>query len=107
MDHAARSSVVEVQAATTLSSKSEEVLVGIQNLSINERVASSRAIDNPVRVEYYSTRSAFFNFEALEEAAPLSAIPHFAIGSVKEDPTSFRSVDPIDDDVDEIPAEPD
>ena len=51
--------------------------------------------------------SAFFNFEALEEAAPSSAIPHVAIGSFKEDPTSFRSVDPIDDDVDEIPAEPD
>ena len=53
MDHAARSSVVEVQAATTLSSKSEEVLVGIQNLSINKRIASSRAADTPVRVEYY------------------------------------------------------
>ena len=52
MDHAARSPVVEVQAATTLSSKSEEVLVGIQNLFINERIASSRAADNPVRVEY-------------------------------------------------------
>ena len=35
MDHAARSPVVEVQTATTWSSKSEEVLVGIQNLSIN------------------------------------------------------------------------
>ena len=76
---------MDVQATTTLSSKSEEVLAGIQSLSIDDRVASSRAVDNSVRVEFYQAQSAFFNFDALEDIAPSSALPHFAIDSAKED----------------------
>ena len=46
MDFAEDSPIVYVQATAAVSSKSEEVLFGIQNMSINDSVASSRVIDN-------------------------------------------------------------
>ena len=82
------------------------MLAGIQKLSLDDRIASSRAVDNSVRVEFYPTQSEFFSFDALEDIAPSSAVPHFAMDSVKEDPTFFRSVDLIDDCRDDLPAEP-
>ena len=65
MGFAEDSPIVNVQVTIALSSKSEEVLLGFQNMSINDSVASSRVIDNSIRVEYYPTGSEFFNFDAL------------------------------------------
>ena len=77
MNDTAGTPAVDIPTAITLSSKSEEVLVGIQNLTLDDRIASSRAVDNSVFVEY-------FNFDTLPEIAPSSAVPHIAIGFVNE-----------------------
>ena len=89
---------MDIPAAIALSSKSEEVLVGIQNLYLDDRIASSRAVDNSVFVE-------FSNFEALEEIEPSSAVPHIAIGSDNKEPHDSQSVDLIEDYKDELPAD--
>ena len=100
MSDTAGNQAVDIPISTTLSSKTEEVLVSIKNLFLDYRIASSRAVDKTIFVEY-------FDYEALSEIEPSSAVPHIAIGSVHEEPTYSRSVDLIDDYKNEVSADRD
>ena len=71
---------VDIPISTTVSSKSEEVLASIKNLSLDDNVASLRVDDKAIFVEY-------LEYEALSEMEPSPAVPHIAIGSEHEEPT--------------------
>ena len=98
MSDTAVNQAVDIPISTTLSSKSEEVLDSIKNLSLDDKIASSRVDDKTIFVQY-------FDFKALSEMEPSPAVPHIAIGSEHEEPTYFRSVDLIDDYKNELSAD--
>ena len=86
--------------AQTASSQSEELLRGVQQLSIHD--APPRVIGSSIHVEYYSAGwhpGCMFDYDVLEEKEPSQAVPHFAIDVAEagEDSKFFRSVDPIDE----------
>ena len=83
--------------STAASSKSEEVLANIKNLSLDDDVAMRVEGEAP-----FVGHVEFFDFDALSAVEPSSAVPHILIGSEHEEPTYSRSVDPIDDCKDEL-----